>query len=358
MKHRYDIIIIGSGPAGAAAAKALAGSGLDTLIMEKCKLPRDKICSGILFPSSAKFINENFGEMPDHIFCEPRVIKGNRVFVNFDSECMDFPFSAFDSDEGLAETGFNVLRSELDYWLCKQSDAAIADQCRFVSHSQDKNEITVKVRHSDKDLEIKTRYLIGGDGPQSRVRRALSPDFDKALRWIPIYEEWYTGDIDLEPGYLHIFLDRRVTGFMATVFHKDNEMHVTTGVRQGEMPRQFLKHFVDHLKEIHGLKIDKTTMTRGIVLNDMTATKNYHPGNGDIILCGEAAGMLRGGEGITSALITGKAAGESILAGMDTGKAPAAVFSTHEAYKSEIQQCEMVHETAESVLGYNIFTRE
>jgi flavin-dependent dehydrogenase len=358
LKDSYDVIIVGSGPAGAAAAKALTGSGLDTLIIEKRRLPRDKMCSGILFPSSVRFINENFGEIPDHIFCEPRAVKGNRVFLNFDSECMDLPFSAFDSDEGLAETGFNVLRSELDYWLCSRSDAAIADKCRFVSHSQDKNEITVKVRHSDKDVEINTRYLVGGDGPQSKVRRTISPDFDKALRWIPIYEEWYTGDIDLEPGYLHIFFDRRITGFMATVFHKDKEMHVTTGVRQGESPKQFLKQFVDHLKEKHGLKIDKTTMTRGIVLNDMTATKNYHPGNGNIVLCGEAAGMLRGGEGITSALITGKAAGESILTSMDTGKAPAAVFSTHEAYKSEIQQCELVHATGESVLGYNIFTRE
>ena len=356
MKDRYDVVIVGSGPAGAAAAKALTGSGLNTLIIEKFELPRDKICSGILFQSSVKFIHENFGEMPDHIFCEPRVVKGNRVFLNFDSDCMDLPFTAFDSDEGLAETGFNALRSELDYWLCSQSDASIADDCLFITHSQDKKEITVKVRHSDKDREINTRYLIGADGPQSKVRRVVSPEFDKDLRWIPIYEEWYTGDIDMEPGYLHIFLDRRVTGFMATVFHKDKEMHVTTGVKQDESPKQFLKHFVDHLKERHGLKIDKTTMTRGIVLNDMTATKNYHPGNGNIILCGEAAGMLRGGEGITSALITGKAAGESILAGMDTGKAPAEVFSSHQAYETEIQQCERVHETAESVLGYNIFT--
>jgi flavin-dependent dehydrogenase len=358
LKNKVDVIIVGSGPAGAAAAKALTGSGLDTLIMEKCRLPRDKICSGILFPSSVKFINENFGELPDRIFCEPRVVKGNRVFVNFDSGCMDLPFTAFDSAEGLAETGFNALRSELDYWLCSLSDASIADDCLFITHSQGKKEITVKVRHSDKHREIKTRYLIGADGPQSKVRRTVSPAFDKDLTWIPVYEEWYTGDIDLEPGYLYIFLDRRVTGYMSTVFHKDNAIHVTVGARPDESPKEVERHFVDHLKDRHGLKIEKTTMTRGIILNDMTATKNYHPGNGNVILCGEAAGMLRGGEGITSALITGKAAGESIITSRETGKAPADVFSSHEAYKEEKQQCEMVHATAESILGYNIFTRE
>jgi ribulose 1,5-bisphosphate synthetase/thiazole synthase len=49
--NEFDVCIIGSGPAGAAVAKALTGSGLKTVILEKQKLPRYKMCSGMLFDS-------------------------------------------------------------------------------------------------------------------------------------------------------------------------------------------------------------------------------------------------------------------------------------------------------------------
>ena len=59
LKGRYDVVIVGSGPAGAGAAKALSGSGLETLIVERDKLPRYKMCSGIVFPSSRKFVDRS-----------------------------------------------------------------------------------------------------------------------------------------------------------------------------------------------------------------------------------------------------------------------------------------------------------
>ena len=39
IESRYDVVIIGSGPAGAATAKSLTGHGLKTVIVEKAKLP-------------------------------------------------------------------------------------------------------------------------------------------------------------------------------------------------------------------------------------------------------------------------------------------------------------------------------
>ena len=66
LKAKYDVVIVGSGPAGAGAAKALNGTGLETLIVERDKLPRYKMCSGIVFPSSRKFIVDNFGDIRGH----------------------------------------------------------------------------------------------------------------------------------------------------------------------------------------------------------------------------------------------------------------------------------------------------
>ena len=43
LRHDYDVVIVGAGPAGAGAARALTGSGLNTLIVERDRLPRYKM---------------------------------------------------------------------------------------------------------------------------------------------------------------------------------------------------------------------------------------------------------------------------------------------------------------------------
>ncbi len=46
MKNKYDIIISGAGPSGSLLGFLLSSSGLNTLIIEKKKFPRYKICAG------------------------------------------------------------------------------------------------------------------------------------------------------------------------------------------------------------------------------------------------------------------------------------------------------------------------
>ena len=45
-----DVIVVGAGPAGSAAAHYCAAAGLDVLLMEKSSFPRDKICGDGLTP--------------------------------------------------------------------------------------------------------------------------------------------------------------------------------------------------------------------------------------------------------------------------------------------------------------------
>ena len=48
----YDAVVVGAGPAGAAAAKALCEAGRRVLLVERFRLPRYKSCSGILIKKS------------------------------------------------------------------------------------------------------------------------------------------------------------------------------------------------------------------------------------------------------------------------------------------------------------------
>jgi flavin-dependent dehydrogenase len=355
LKNTYDVVIVGSGPAGAGAAKALSGSGLETLIVERDKLPRYKMCSGILFPSSRKFVTDHFGELPGELLCRPEQIRGNRVFATIDSPVMDVPFSVFDEGEDLEEEGFNTWRSDLDFWLCSQTEADFVGDCRFDDFTREGKEYVVNLRHLGERTSIRAKYLIGADGTLSRVRRSAFPGFEKSVGLVPNYEEIYEGKIDLEPGWLYLFMDRSLTGYFATVFHKDDKVVVVTGVRQRESVKDYFATFRSHLEKDHGLIVKSEVARHGIVLTDMSAKENYCLGSDHLLLAGEAGGFLRGGEGITSSLVSGKAAGEAVLESAETGK-PAVEHFRDLAFE-EMETCKRVHANLSGAMGFNVFTR-
>jgi flavin-dependent dehydrogenase len=356
LKEKYDVIIVGSGPAGAGAAGALSGSGLETLIVERDRLPRYKMCSGIVFPSSRKFIEDHFGDLPRSLMCRPEIVKGNRICATVGSPIMDVPFSVFDEGEDLEEEGFNTWRAELDHWLCTRTDADLVDQCRFDGFEMDGQDYEVKLRHREQEVSVRARYLIGADGTLSRVRRTAFPGFEKDVGLVPNYEEIYEGEIDLEPGWLYLFMDRSLTGYFATVFHKDDKIVVVTGVQQRESVKDYFAAFRSHLEKDHGLVVKSEASRHGIVLTDMSAKKNYCLGKDRLLLAGEAGGFLRGGEGITSSLVSGDAAGAAVLESEKSGKPAAAHF--RDLASGEMEACNKVHASLSEALGFNVFLRE
>jgi flavin-dependent dehydrogenase len=356
LEKQYDVLIVGSGPAGAAAAQAIRGRGLDSVVIEKARLPRYKMCSGILFPSARKLIADAFGPLPKNVLSEPARVHGNRVYLTLEGPAAPAPFSVFDDGPSLGEDGLNVKRSELDHWLCRQSGVPIVDDCLFKAFRRDGDDLAIQLRQGSKDVETRTRYLVGADGTRSAVRRALSSSFERTLRLIPNYEEWYAGDIDLEPEWLYLFFDRTITGYFATVFHKDGNIIAATGTRRGEPVKECFRTFIAHLEERHGLAVERRVTSCGCAVHDMAATGNYCLGEGNVLLAGEAGGFNRCGEGISSALLTGQAAGESILRSIESGDS--AFASYPDAVAGEIEACTRVNKLIEQAVGLNPFTRD
>ncbi|MEM4183974.1 MAG: FAD-dependent oxidoreductase, partial [Candidatus Caldarchaeum sp.] len=55
MENKFDVAIVGAGPAGSAAAIKLARSGYDVLVLEKTQIPGQRnVSGGVLFGS---FVN-------------------------------------------------------------------------------------------------------------------------------------------------------------------------------------------------------------------------------------------------------------------------------------------------------------
>ncbi|MDY7037946.1 MAG: hypothetical protein SV375_17510 [Thermodesulfobacteriota bacterium] len=69
---KKEVVVVGGGFGGSSTDKKCVAFGLDTLLVEKKKLPRDKVCSGTLVSDLAQDdIQSEFGIIPEEIFTNP-----------------------------------------------------------------------------------------------------------------------------------------------------------------------------------------------------------------------------------------------------------------------------------------------
>ncbi len=311
MQKEYDVVIAGSGPSGAAAAKGLVNEGLEVLVLEKKKLPRYKICSGIIFRKSQDITEKYFGEIPKSAYVTPELLKGVRLWSD-DKNFTDWPFSK----DGKGAP--NVWRSEYDYWLVKNSGAEIKDCLALVDFNDVGDYILLKCRDvlNNKIINIKCKYLVSAEGSRSVIRARLDPDFEKGLKWFVAYQNYYEGDSDLDPFFFHGFMASKYGEVYAWFNVKDGMQIFGTAVGKGNKIEPYLLKYTELLKKKFGLKLQKVVRRSGCLGNDMCPKGKFYLGKGNVLLVGEAAGFLNAfGEGISCALSTGLFAAEAVSRG-------------------------------------------
>src|SRR5688572_21064515 len=57
MKPAFDVAVVGGGPAGATCAAFCAQAGLKTVVIERARFPRDKVCGDCLNPMALPVID-------------------------------------------------------------------------------------------------------------------------------------------------------------------------------------------------------------------------------------------------------------------------------------------------------------
>lgn len=156
-----DVIVVGGGPAGATAARHCARAGLDTLVIDKARFPRPKVCAGGVTQAALREIGLPFP--PELVEREGRrlrprwgrhhlTLETSRVFVHL------------------------VSRARFDHhllWAACQSGAEVREGVAVTGLSPEADRVVVVTP----GVALAARVVIGADGVRSRVARWLRPEF-------------------------------------------------------------------------------------------------------------------------------------------------------------------------------------
>src|SRR6266480_1471080 len=158
----FDIAIVGAGPAGSSCAAFCALAGLRTLILEREKFPREKVCGDCLNPS-----------------CWPVLER-----LGLTQHVRNLPHSKLDSVEFIAIDGHKIVVGLPTGDDCEVSvkrslfDDLLLNRARELgTHVRDGTTVTALVNNGNWKIEtaigerFSTRSLIGADGRNSTVAR-------------------------------------------------------------------------------------------------------------------------------------------------------------------------------------------
>jgi menaquinone-9 beta-reductase len=324
---RYDVIVVGAGPAGSACARKCVTRGLKTLLVDKQKLPRRKACSGIIANTAQNYVLENFGPLPEEVFGTPAASRGMCFFfpsvgpVFVDADCYA-PY---------------VWRARFDHFLARTSGADLQDRTRFVRMDEEGNDGFVAVlRQGLETVRVRARYLVAADGGRSHVIHTHAPDVYEGMPWMWACQKYYEGTVDADPRYLYWFLVKGMGPF-PWLNLKDGQIIIGVAGTAGDKFRPRNETFLAFLKRKVGLDIKREIATEGCFANTMTPLNRFFPGRGRILAAGDAMGLMhQGGEGISCALASGGVAGEAIVRGLADGVDPLSLYKAWVREETEI----------------------
>lgn len=114
--ERCDVLVVGGGPAGSTLAWALRRRGLDVLVLDKQRFPRDKVCAGWVTPAVLDSLALDTADYRQGRVLQP--IHGFRVGL--------LPQSGVEAHYAdAAPVSYGIRRCEFDHYLLERSGARL-----------------------------------------------------------------------------------------------------------------------------------------------------------------------------------------------------------------------------------------
>ena len=184
MAERADVVVVGAGPAGASTAWHLARLGLDVLVLDRARFPRDKVCAEYLSPEASRILTA-MGAMPEIERAGAAQLAGMRVRAP-NGSTLEGRFAAQHGFRGFRDSGLALRRTILDAILldrAREAGARVIEGVRVTDVQRDDNGraigVTGLMQHGT--LDVEARLVVGADGLRSIVGRRLG--VTRTARW-------------------------------------------------------------------------------------------------------------------------------------------------------------------------------
>ena len=287
----FDVVVVGGGPAGAAAAFTAARAGLRVALVDKAAFPREKLCGGGLTDRCRTLFATIYGQAwPDEIVgCS----------ANFTFAMAGAPLSRM---AGYSRLGMTMRRA-FDAHMAGLAVAAGATP--VLGDGADTVDLAARVVTLKSGRRIGYGHLIGADGVNSLVARALfGRAFDPARIGFGLEVEVPRGDLPAWDDAIEIDFAAATWGY-GWVFPKAASLTIGVGGVHGRNPDMRARLFAYLAQK--GLDPARYRV-KGQFLP--FGDPRPAPGRGRVLLAGDAAGFVDPitGEGIGYAMESGAAA--------------------------------------------------
>ncbi len=305
-----DVLVIGAGPGGVAAALTASTLGNSVACVDKAAFPRDKTCGDGLTAGALRQL-EALGLTRDAFAAIDVAIVRETVLVSPNGHRVTLPLPT----DGIHAAV--VARRDLDaalVALARRRGVDVREQCTVEKVAMHDDEIEVVLGDGTR---LRARRVIAADGHWSTVRRAIEPDTPRDLG------EWHAARqyfADVDDDRLWVFFERDLLPGYAWVFPlPGGGANVGYGVlRSGGRTGRELKDLWPELlarpalREVLGPRATPTEPVRAWPI-----PTRYDPdrlANGRVLYVGDAAGVVDPltGEGIAQAIETGVLAARAI----------------------------------------------
>jgi menaquinone-9 beta-reductase len=308
-----DVVVVGGGPAGSAAAITLARAGRHVVLVDKARFPRDKCCGDGLTTGALRTL-EHLGLAPAAV---PSWQVVDAAWVRSPSgRVVAFPFPA-----GRGQYGAVAPRLELDAALLVCARAAgvkVYDGHALTGAVQHGDDVVVDV---DGLGPLRARYAVGADGMWSPLRKHLGLAEPGYLGEWHAFRQYASGVTGSASDHLHVWFEPDFLPGYAWSFPLPGGRAnlgfgvLRDGTHRGRDMKQQWAGLVErpHIRRALG---PAATLEDRHSAWPIPARVDRSPlARGRVLLTGDAAmaSDVMTGEGIGQALLTGRLAAEAII---------------------------------------------